>query len=211
VRQYSLHGLLEDGFALAARLFHRCRDLRRKIDQLEVEQGYSHLDPGSHACAIGIVQIVIGEKMPGLQKQHSLQGIELGGLRGAMARGCGRAAPRASPKYSRVRSLATMLFLETRHFLADHNLNYTDRAGMAAGVGGASTLVDLELIDFAAKIPASMKQTGREGKSIFKEAMQGILPHDVVYRPRVDSAHRFGVGCARSCVRKWRTRWIRRF
>jgi asparagine synthase (glutamine-hydrolysing) len=80
--------------------------------------------------------------------------------------------------------LQRMLFLETRHFLADHNLNYTDRAGMAAGIEVRVPLLDLELIDFAAKIPASMKQTGREGKSIFKEAMQGILPHDVVYRPK---------------------------
>src|ERR1700722_8215444 len=80
--------------------------------------------------------------------------------------------------------LQRMLFLETRHFLADHNLNYTDRAGMSAGVEVRVPLLDLELIDFAAKIPASMKQTGKEGKSIFKQAMQGVLPLDVVYRPK---------------------------
>ena len=80
--------------------------------------------------------------------------------------------------------LQRMLFLETRHFLADHNLNYTDRAGMAAGVEVRVPLLDLELIDFAAKIPASMKQSGGEGKSIFKEAMREMLPSDVVYRPK---------------------------
>jgi asparagine synthase (glutamine-hydrolysing) len=78
--------------------------------------------------------------------------------------------------------LQRMLFLETRHFLADHNLNYTDRAGMAAGVEVRVPLVDLELVDFAAKIPGSMKQAGTEGKSIFKEAMRDMLPHGVVYR-----------------------------
>jgi asparagine synthase (glutamine-hydrolysing) len=80
--------------------------------------------------------------------------------------------------------LQRMLFLETRHFLADHNLNYTDRAGMSAGVEVRVPLLDVELIDFAAKIPASMKQTGSEGKSIFKEAMEGMLPRDVLYRPK---------------------------
>jgi asparagine synthase (glutamine-hydrolysing) len=74
--------------------------------------------------------------------------------------------------------------LETRHFLADHNLNYTDRAGMAAGVEVRVPLLDLDLVNFAAKIPASMKQSGSEGKSIFKEAMQGVLPRDVIYRPK---------------------------
>jgi asparagine synthase (glutamine-hydrolysing) len=80
--------------------------------------------------------------------------------------------------------LQRMLFLETRHFLADHNLNYTDRAGMSAGVEVRVPLLDLDLIDFAAKIPASMKQTGSVGKSIFKEAMVGMLPNDVLYRPK---------------------------
>ena len=80
--------------------------------------------------------------------------------------------------------LQRMLFLETRHFLADHNLNYTDRAGMSAGVEVRVPLLDLDLIEFAAKIPAAMKQTGGEGKSIFKEAMQGMLPRDVIYRPK---------------------------
>jgi asparagine synthase (glutamine-hydrolysing) len=80
--------------------------------------------------------------------------------------------------------LQRMLFLETRHFLADHNLNYTDRAGMSAGVEVRVPLLDLDLIDFAAGIPASMKQTGSVGKSIFKEAMRGVLPRDVIYRPK---------------------------
>jgi asparagine synthase (glutamine-hydrolysing) len=80
--------------------------------------------------------------------------------------------------------LQRLLFLETRHFLADHNLNYTDRAGMSAGVEVRVPLLDVDLVDFAAKIPASMKQSGSEGKSIFKQAMQGMLPRDVIYRPK---------------------------
>jgi asparagine synthase (glutamine-hydrolysing) len=80
--------------------------------------------------------------------------------------------------------LQRMLYLETRHFLADHNLNYTDRAGMSAGVEVRVPLLDVELVDFAARIPAAMKQRGREGKSIFREAMLDVLPHEVVYRPK---------------------------
>ena len=49
--------------------------------------------------------------------------------------------------------LQRMLFLETRHFLADHNLNYTDRAGMSAGVEVRVPLLDMDLVDFAAQDP----------------------------------------------------------
>lgn len=80
--------------------------------------------------------------------------------------------------------LQRMLFLETRHFLADHNLNYTDRAGMAAGVEVRVPLLDLDVVRFATQVPSAMKQRGRVGKAIFKKAMEPYLPHEVIYRPK---------------------------
>ena len=81
--------------------------------------------------------------------------------------------------------LQRMLFLETRHFLADHNLNYTDRAGMAAGVEIRVPLLDLDVVRFAAQVPSGMKQRGRVGKAIFKRSMEPYLPRDVIYRPKM--------------------------
>jgi asparagine synthase (glutamine-hydrolysing) len=80
--------------------------------------------------------------------------------------------------------LQRMLFLDTRHFLADHNLNYTDRAGMAVGVEVRVPLLDLDVVKFAAHVPAHLKQRGRVGKAIFKQAMEPYLPHAVIYRPK---------------------------
>jgi asparagine synthase (glutamine-hydrolysing) len=80
--------------------------------------------------------------------------------------------------------LQRMLFLDTRHFLADHNLNYTDRAGMAVGVEVRVPLLDLDVVKFAAHVPAQLKQRGRVGKAIFKQAMQPYLPRAVIYRPK---------------------------
>ncbi|MGI8508443.1 MAG: asparagine synthase (glutamine-hydrolyzing) [Gemmatimonadaceae bacterium] len=77
-----------------------------------------------------------------------------------------------------------MLYLEAKHFLADHNLNYTDKTGMAAGVEVRVPLLDQELVDFAVRIPPAMKQKGATGKAIFKRAMEPYLPHDVIYRPK---------------------------
>jgi asparagine synthase (glutamine-hydrolysing) len=80
--------------------------------------------------------------------------------------------------------LQRMLYLESRHFLADHNLNYTDRAGMAAGVEVRVPLLDLDLVAFAAHVPSHLKQRGRVGKAIFKQAMRPYLPRSVIYRPK---------------------------
>jgi asparagine synthase (glutamine-hydrolysing) len=78
--------------------------------------------------------------------------------------------------------LNRMLYLEARHFLADHNLNYTDKAGMAAGIEVRVPLLDLPLVELAARIPTHLKQKGPVGKSIFKKAMEPLLPRDVIYR-----------------------------
>ncbi len=80
--------------------------------------------------------------------------------------------------------LERMLALEQRFFLSDHNLPYTDKMSMAVGVEVRVPLLDLELVEFAARIPPRFKQRGKEGKWVFKKAMEPYLPHDVIYRPK---------------------------
>ena len=80
--------------------------------------------------------------------------------------------------------LNRMLYLECKHFLADHNLNYTDKLSMAAGVEVRVPLLDRELVALAARLPIQYKQRGAEGKWIFKKAMEGLLPREIIYRPK---------------------------
>lgn len=86
------------------------------------------------------------------------------------------------PLSDSVQPLERMLTLEQRFFLADHNLLYTDKMSMAVGVEVRVPFLDLDLVDFAARIPLDMKQRGRHGKWILKKAMEPYLPHDVIYR-----------------------------
>ncbi|QDG51677.1 asparagine synthase (glutamine-hydrolyzing) [Persicimonas caeni] len=80
--------------------------------------------------------------------------------------------------------LNRMLYLEAKHFLADHNLNYTDKMSMATGVEVRVPLLDPDLIGVATSLPVRYKQRGRTGKWIFKKAMEPYLPEEVVYRPK---------------------------
>ena len=77
-----------------------------------------------------------------------------------------------------------LLALEQRFFLADHNLTYTDKMSMAAGVEVRVPFLDLDLVELAARIPDRLKQRGRVGKWVLKKAMEPYLPHDVIYRPK---------------------------
>jgi asparagine synthase (glutamine-hydrolysing) len=77
-----------------------------------------------------------------------------------------------------------MLYLEGKFFVPDHNLNFLDKVSMACGVECRVPLLDIELVKTAASLPTRFKQVGREGKWIFKKAMEADLPHDVIYRPK---------------------------
>ena len=90
--------------------------------------------------------------------------------------------------------LDRMLSIEQRFFLADHNLNYTDKMSMAEGVETRVPFLDAELVDFVAKIPNKYKQNGRQGKWVLKKAMEPFLPKSIIYRPKTG----FGVP-----LRRW--------
>lgn len=77
-----------------------------------------------------------------------------------------------------------MLMLEQRFFLADHNLIYTDKMSMAAGVEVRVPFLDPDLVDFASRVPHCYKQRLLEGKWVLKKAMEPFLPRDVIYRPK---------------------------
>ncbi|MDZ7691006.1 MAG: asparagine synthase C-terminal domain-containing protein [Balneolaceae bacterium] len=81
-------------------------------------------------------------------------------------------------------SLDRLLYLEMKTFLVDHNLNYTDKMSMAAGVEARVPYLDKELVSFAGKIPTKYKLRGNETKYILKKVAEKYLPHDVIYRSK---------------------------
>ena len=75
-----------------------------------------------------------------------------------------------------VTPLQRMLLLEQRYFLADHNLNYTDKMSMAAGVEARVPFLDPDVVALASRIPDRFRQHGGQSKWILKKAMRGVLP-----------------------------------
>ena len=80
--------------------------------------------------------------------------------------------------------LNRMLYLDGKHFLADHNLNYFDKMSMATGVEVRVPLLDPDLIALAARLPVTYKQKGGISKWVLKKAMESMLPNEVIYRPK---------------------------
>jgi asparagine synthase (glutamine-hydrolysing) len=49
-------------------------------------------------------------------------------------------------------------------------------------------LMDHPLVEWLATLPSSLKVHGREGKFLLKKAMEPMLPHEVLYRPKMGFA-----------------------
>ena len=81
--------------------------------------------------------------------------------------------------------LDKMLYLDGRFFLSDHNLNYADKMSMATGVEVRVPFLDRDLVSLAASLPVSLKQRGRTGKWVLRQAMQSVLPPSVLTRRKV--------------------------
>lgn len=77
-----------------------------------------------------------------------------------------------------------MCYVDLNLFLPNLNLLYTDKGMMAAGVEGRPPLVDHKLVELAFRIPGSDKVRGLTQKYLLKKAMEGTLPHEVIYRPK---------------------------
>ncbi len=77
-----------------------------------------------------------------------------------------------------------MLETDTATYLPDDLLAKVDIATMAWSLEGRSPLLDHELMEFAASLPADMKLRRSQKKVALREAMRGRLPDEVLDAPK---------------------------
>jgi asparagine synthase (glutamine-hydrolysing) len=77
-----------------------------------------------------------------------------------------------------------LLYRDVKTFLPCLNLTYTDKMGMASSVEVRVPLLDDELVDLSARVPASLKLKGHRRKYVFKRSQEGVLPRDVIWRKK---------------------------
>ena len=80
--------------------------------------------------------------------------------------------------------LARMFGVDAHTQLPDDLLKLTDKMTMAASIECRVPLLDHELVELAAQIPASIKVAGGELKSVLKKALADVLPREVLYREK---------------------------
>ncbi len=80
--------------------------------------------------------------------------------------------------------LAEALYLDFRLYLADDLLVKVDRASMACSLELRTPFLDHRLIEFAARLPISLRVRGFQLKYLVKKAVEPWLPREIVYRQK---------------------------
>jgi asparagine synthase (glutamine-hydrolysing) len=80
--------------------------------------------------------------------------------------------------------LARMLYLETKYFLCDHNLNYADKMTMTSGIETRVPYLDKDLMSFAASLPQNYKLHGLTTKWILRKSVEKLIPAEIINRSK---------------------------
>lgn len=81
-------------------------------------------------------------------------------------------------------ALAQAQYADVNSYLVGDILTKVDRASMACSLEVRAPLLDAAMVDWGLGLPAGLKLHGREGKYVFKRAMEPYLPREILYRPK---------------------------
>ena len=77
-----------------------------------------------------------------------------------------------------------LLYLDSKTYLVSDILTKVDRMSMATSLEARVPLLDHKLIEFVTNIPSELKLKGLETKYIFRQAVKGIVPDEILNRPK---------------------------
>ena len=80
--------------------------------------------------------------------------------------------------------LSRVQYADFKTYLPGDILTKVDRASMASSLEVRVPLLDHTLVEWAAGLPPPLKLRGREGKYVFKSALEPYVPPEILYRPK---------------------------
>ncbi|MCZ4340451.1 amidotransferase 1, exosortase A system-associated [Sphingomonadaceae bacterium G21617-S1] len=137
-------------------------------------QGLGRSSEEAYAVAVGVTP-------PGLRARlYTDRAVR--DLQGHRAEDRYIAAMRAAPARS---ALDRAQYADLKIWLPGDILTKVDRASMAVSLEAREPLVDYRLVEFAARLPVSMRVRGTTGKWLMKQAMRRYLPDDILFRKKM--------------------------
>lgn len=84
--------------------------------------------------------------------------------------------------------LSLVQYLDLKTYLVGDILTKVDRASMAHALEVRVPILDHQLVDWISGLSPDLKLKGKEGKYIFKKALEPMLPNEILYRQKMGFA-----------------------
>lgn len=81
-----------------------------------------------------------------------------------------------------VDAINRQMYVDVKTYLVDDILVKVDRMSMATSLEARAPFLDYRFVELAASIPGELKLQGKKTKVILKQAMEDLLPHEILYR-----------------------------
>jgi asparagine synthase (glutamine-hydrolysing) len=78
-----------------------------------------------------------------------------------------------------------MMLSDFSGYLPGDILTKVDRATMAVSLEARVPLLDVDLVEFALRIPGSLRLDRKQTKRLFRRAIRGLVPDSVLSRPKM--------------------------
>ncbi len=80
--------------------------------------------------------------------------------------------------------LSQIQYADLHSWLPGGILTKVDRASMAASLEVRVPMLDHGFVEWAARLPPHLRLRGGDGKHVLKKALEPLVPHEVLYRPK---------------------------
>lgn len=84
--------------------------------------------------------------------------------------------------------LSLIQYLDLKTYLVGDILTKVDRASMAHALEVRVPILDHQLVDWISGLSPDLKLRGKEGKYLFKKALEPMLPNEILYRQKMGFA-----------------------
>ncbi|MFQ5756695.1 MAG: XrtA/PEP-CTERM system amidotransferase [Acidiferrobacterales bacterium] len=177
VRSALPQGLRRPLFGLLGRIYPKADWAPRVVRAKSTFQALAKNSLEAYCHSVSVVPEALRARLFSTSFRQSLQGYQATEVLRAHA----RRAPTDHP-------LSLVQYLDLKTYLPGDILTKVDRASMAHSLEVRVPLLDHELVEWVSGLPPEFKLQGREGKIVFKQALERYLPTDILYRPKMGFA-----------------------
>jgi asparagine synthase (glutamine-hydrolysing) len=169
----------------------RYRKLPQWLRQRVLTPIARHLPSDRHSKLLNLSRLarsfVLADELPFEQRYRSFVEVFNAEDRHALTRGRSGKADALAAAFAAAPNddpLAQLMAVDFATQLPDDLLMLTDKMSMATSLECRVPLLDRQLVEMAARIPAAHKMRGGELKVLLKDALRDVLPRDILYRQK---------------------------